>query len=129
MHGYVAELRGRESLQVKPSHAIRAAIGLLAAGITGAELVLAGVLTDGCAGSLDQIDPVTYVDGESCPDATGHPQPLIAGYQCCAWHDMGPGQCPEGTSCMNETDCSTPLPDNDSTGAFMARKPIRRTGL
>lgn len=83
----------------------------------------------GCAGSLDQIDPVVYVDGVSCPDESGKPVPLVAGWFCCSDQNMGPGACEEGTSCMLPDGCSSPLPDNDPSAGYGARRLTRRTGL
>jgi hypothetical protein len=83
----------------------------------------------GCtAAQLDRIDPVVYVDGETCPDENGNPQKVFAGYFCCAGppYYMGPGSCPDGTSCMNVDSCTaTPLPPNDSYGA---RRVTKRRG-
>lgn len=95
-------------------------------------LGIIGALLLGCtAAELEQIDPVTYVDGETCPDAHGVRQKVIAGYFCCDGPPSyaGPGQCPEGTSCLNAEDCTTmPIPGNDPT-EFGARAPHRRAGL
>jgi hypothetical protein len=94
------------------------------ASILGAAIGLVVACT---AAQLDAIDPVTYVDGITCPDANGVQQPLIAGYQCCADHGLGPGQCQEGYSCMLPDSCTaTPLPPNDAYGA---RRVTKRRGL
>lgn len=83
----------------------------------------------GCtAAQLEADDPVTYVSDVACPDAHGVPQPVIAGYQCCADHGLGPGQCPDDASCMMPDSCSGPLPPTDP-GGFGARRLQRRAGL
>lgn len=93
--------------------------------------VLAAILGGfvGCtAAQLENIDPSCTVKDQACPDANGVPQPILCGYICCASQNMGPGQCPEDSSCMNSEDCSTPLPPNDSWGAE-ARSIHRREKL
>lgn len=92
---------------------------------------LVGVLLGGFAGctaaQLEAIDPVTYVDGATCPDANGVRQKVLAGFFCCANapYYMGPGQCEDGTSCMTPDTCTTrPLPSNVG-----ASKPTKRRGL
>lgn len=114
---------GRRCLEGARPHSLRSCVrdecGLLRNGarmslrsfVAGAAFLAAFLVS--CGASLDQIDPVTHVDGTTCPDSKGVPQPLIAGYQCCADHDLGPGQCPEETSCMLPDGCSSPLPPND----------------
>ena len=90
-------------------------------------IVVALFLTGCTAAQLEEIDPVIYVDGATCPDAQGVPQKVIAGYFCCAGPPSyaGPGQCPDGTSCMNVDSCTTrPLPSNVG-----ARKTTKRRGL
>jgi hypothetical protein len=91
------------------------------------------IVTACSAAQLEAADPVTYVDGAYCPDENGHAGPaypwtrLIAGYQCCADHGLGPGQCQEGYSCMLPDSCTaTPLPPNDAYGA---RRVTKRRGL
>lgn len=71
-------------------------------------------------------DPVVYVPGEYCDNHV----PLIAGYQCCADHGLGPGQCPEDTSCMLPDSCTTgPLPPNDVDGIATPMPTHARRGL
>jgi hypothetical protein len=94
------------------------------ASILGAAIGLVVACT---AAQIDQIDPVVYVDGATCPDENGNPQKVIAGYFCCAGPPsyLGPGQCPDGTSCMAPDSCTaTPLPPN-----YGAARPTKRRGL
>ncbi len=91
-------------------------------------LALALLLASCTAAQLDQIDPVVYVDGETCPDENGNPQKVFAGYFCCAGppYYMGPGSCPDGSSCMMPDSCTArPLPPND----IGAPAPTKRRGL
>lgn len=77
-------------------------------------VTLLGTFAGCTAAQIESIDPTVYVEGESCPDAQGTLQPLIAGYVCCTSQGLGPGQCPEDTSCMTPDSCTTsPLPPND----------------
>jgi hypothetical protein len=88
-----------------------------------ASLAVILIVTACTAAQLEEIDPVVDVAGVYCPDRNGNPQPLIAGYVCCSWQGMGPGQCPEGYSCMNTDSCTaTPLPPNDAYGARVSTK-------
>lgn len=90
-------------------------------------LILIVMIASACTpAELEQRDPVVYVDGATCPDEHGNPQPLIAGFQCCADHGLGPGQCPENGSCMLPDSCTAmPISPND----MGASKPTRRLGL
>lgn len=90
------------------------------------------VALHGCtAAEIQNVDPVVYVPGEYCLDAHGVYQPVIAGYFCCsdAPENLGPGECPEGTSCMLPDSCTTqPLPPNDE-GAALKPMVTKRAGL
>lgn len=88
------------------------------------------VALHGCtAAQLDNIDPVCIVKDQTCPDARGVPRPLQCGMTCCAWQNLGPGQCGENESCMLPDGCSSPLPPNDPSAGYGARKLTRRSGL